>query len=184
MTDGLGHTTGGGQNTLALLSEAMAQSGPVLPQIASTGGMLSGTYCIVTEDGAGPIKAVIDPTGTGAFSKGTMLDVVTQVPGQNGNIAAPKKQKQQRSPWTRITRRAANVNENFPIQVAVPAGIKCTGTVAGQKNVCLVKLANMNKNGPFGGVVAVQMADAQAADAQAAAGKGTTAKGTAGQETA
>jgi hypothetical protein len=42
---------------------------------------------------------------------------------------------------------------------SVPAGTTCTGTVAGQSNVCLVKIANANKAGPFGGVVAVQMVD-------------------------
>lgn len=51
---------------------------------------------------------------------------------------------------------------------SVPAGTTCSGTMGGQSNVCLVKIANSNKAGPFGGVVAVQMADAGAAKPAAA----------------
>jgi hypothetical protein len=161
-TDGLGKTTGSGQNKVAMVSQAMALSGNTLPQVSSSGGTISGTYHIVTTDGAGPIKAVVDPTGTGKFSNGTLLDVVTQVPGKNGNIAAPK----QRSLWARalvgmgIMKRAANVNEDFPMKFSVPAGTTCSGQVAGQSNVCLVKIANSNPAGPFGGVIAIQMAGA------------------------
>lgn len=43
---------------------------------------------------------------------------------------------------------------------SIPAGTTCTGSMAGQSNVCLVKIANSNKAGPFGGVVAIQMAGA------------------------
>lgn len=159
-TDGLGKTTGSGANKVAMVSEAMALSGSTLPQVSSTGGTISGTYHIVTTDGAGPIQAIIDPTATGTFSNGTLLETVTQVPGKNGNIAAPK----QRSLWARtlvslgIMKRAANVNEDFPMSFSVPAGTTCTGTVAGQSNVCLVKIANSNPAGPFGGVIAIQMA--------------------------
>jgi hypothetical protein len=44
------------------------------------------------------------------------------------------------------------------VAFTVPAGTVCTGTVNGVNNVCLAKIANANKNGPFGGVVAFQMA--------------------------
>ena len=44
------------------------------------------------------------------------------------------------------------------MQFSVPAGTTCQGTVAGQQNVCFVKIANSNKAGPFGGVIAIQMA--------------------------
>jgi len=47
-----------------------------------------------------------------------------------------------------------------PFTVAVPAGTTCTGTVGGQSGVCLVKLANPNPAGPFGGVFAMQVASA------------------------
>jgi hypothetical protein len=42
--------------------------------------------------------------------------------------------------------------------VQIPAGTTCSGTVGGQANTCLVKIANSNPAGPFGGVVAIQMA--------------------------
>ncbi|KAK9780811.1 hypothetical protein AB5N19_07286 [Seiridium cardinale] len=162
-TDGLGKTNAGGQNKAADLSAAMAQSGSTLPQVSASGGSISGTFHVVTTDGAGPIKAVLDPTGTGSFSNGVMLDATTQVPGTNGNIKPSNK----RGLWTRamdsIMKRAANVNEDFPMAFSVPAGTTCTGSMAGQSNVCLVKIANSNKAGPFGGVIAIQMAGSAAA---------------------
>ncbi|KAH6680587.1 hypothetical protein B0J14DRAFT_578956 [Halenospora varia] len=168
-TDGLGKTKAGA-NTLAGMSAVMAQSGSTLPQV-SPGGSLSGTVHIVTTDGAGPYTAIVDPTGTGAFSTGTKAAVTQQVPGKNGNIAAPK----QRSfiPRTLVKmglmKRASNVNEDYPIAMTIPADTKCTGTVGGQSNVCLVKIVNPSGAGPFGGVVAMQMAgDATTGTAAAA----------------
>ncbi|KAK3392919.1 hypothetical protein B0H63DRAFT_443209 [Podospora didyma] len=168
-SDGLGRTMKNGKNKVAMLTSAMAQSGATLPQV-SDGGSLSGVFHIVTTDGAGPIQAVLDPTGTGKFSNGTLLKTLKQIPGKKGNIAAPK----QRSLWAGvlvgagIMKRAANVNEDFPMEFAVPAGTTCTGTVAGQTGVCLVKIANSNKAGPFGGVVAIQIASKKAAPTAAA----------------
>ncbi|KAI9640225.1 hypothetical protein NHQ30_011463 [Ciborinia camelliae] len=157
-TDGLGKTSAG-PNTMADMKNVMAMSGEMLPQV-SDGGDLMGTIHIVTTDGAGPYTAIVDPTGTGAFSQGTQAKVTTQVPGNRGNIAAPK----QRSLMMRslvgmgIVKRASNVNEDYPIKVSMPPGMACTGTVGGQSNVCLVKLANPSGAGPFGGVAAFQMA--------------------------
>jgi hypothetical protein len=158
-----------------MLSAAMAQSGSTLPQVSADGnGTLEGTFHIVTTDGAGPIQAVLDPTGTGKFSQGTMLKTVTQVPGNNGNIKPSNKKQQNRSLWERafggagIVKRAANVNEDFPMKFAVPAGTTCSGTVNGVSNVCLVKIANSNPAGPFGGVVAVQVAGQTATAAKRA----------------
>ncbi|KAH8672541.1 hypothetical protein BGZ60DRAFT_526852 [Tricladium varicosporioides] len=169
-TDGLGKTKAGA-NTLAGMSAVMAQSGTTLPQV-SPGGTLSGTVHIVTTDGAGPYTAIVDPTGTGAFSTGTKATVTQQVPGKNGNIAAPK----QRSfiPRTLVKmglmKRASNVNEDYPIAMTIPADTKCTGTVGGQSNVCLVKIVNPSGAGPFGGVVAMQMAGTAAAKRDAPVG--------------
>ncbi|KAB8295324.1 hypothetical protein EYC80_007226 [Monilinia laxa] len=53
-------------------------------------------------------------------------------------------------------KRATNINEVYPFTVAIPAGITCSGTVAGQSNVCMVKIVNPSKAGPFDGCVAVQ----------------------------
>lgn len=49
---------------------------------------------------------------------------------------------------------------DFPLVAAIPATQNCTGTVAGQDNVCLVRCQNDARAGPFGGVVPVQMAGA------------------------
>jgi Egh16-like virulence factor len=148
----------------------MAMSGSTLPQVSS-GGSISGTVHIVTTDGAGPDTAIVDPTGTGAFSTGTKMTVTQQVPGTKGNIAAPK----QRRFVTRmlvnmgIVKRASNVNEDYPFAATMPAGTTCSGTVAGQSGVCLVKIVNPSNTGPFGGVIAVQMAGANASTAAAPA---------------
>ena len=80
-TDGLGRTTGNGKNTVSMMADAMAASGSTLPQVSANNGSVSGTFHIVTTDGAGPLKAMVDATGTGAFSSGTEAEVVTQVPG-------------------------------------------------------------------------------------------------------
>ncbi|ESZ90779.1 hypothetical protein SBOR_8850 [Sclerotinia borealis F-4128] len=162
-TDGLGKTKTGA-NTMSDMTAVMAMSGSTLPQV-SDGGDLSGTIHIVTTDGAGPYSAIVDPTATGTFSEGTQAKVTTQVPGKKGKIAAPK----QRSIMMRslvnmgIVKRASNVNEDYPIKVAIPAGMTCTGTMGGQENVCMVKLANPSGAGPFGGVAAFQMASAATA---------------------
>lgn len=64
-----------------------------------------------------------------------------------------------------LMKRAANVNEDYPFAATIPAGTTCTGTVAGQSNVCLVKVVNPSGAGPFGGVVAIQMAGGAASSA-------------------
>lgn len=143
----------------------MALSGSTLPQV-SAGGSLSGTLHIVTSDGAGPYKAMINTDGTA--QSWTALDVVTQVPGNNGNI-----RKSEKRWWARalqsagIMKRATNINEDYPFKVAIPADTACTGTVAGQANTCIVKLVNPSNAGPFGGCVPVQMVGGNATAAAA-----------------
>jgi hypothetical protein len=172
MTDGLGKTKAG-PNTLEGMSAVVAQSGSTVAQV-SNGGSISGTMHIVTTDGAGPYTAVLDTTGTGAFSTGTKLDVTQQVPGNNGNIAAPKQRRFVPRMLVKmgLMKRASNVNEDYPFAATVPAGTTCTGTVGGQSGVCLVKIVNPSGAGPFGGVMAMQMAGGAAKSTTAAtAGK-------------
>ncbi|TVY29440.1 hypothetical protein LHYA1_G001884 [Lachnellula hyalina] len=168
-TDGLGKTKAG-PNTMADMTAVMAASGSTLPQV-SPGGSLAGTVHIVTTDGAGPYTAIVDPTGTGAFSQGTQCDITTQVPGTNGNIAAPKQRRFLPRMLVKmgIVKRASNVNEDYPIAISMPADMACTGTVGGQSGVCLVKIANPSGAGPFGGVVAMQVAGAASGNSTAAA---------------
>lgn len=62
------------------------------------------------------------------------------------------------------------------LTASVPAGQTCTGTVAGQENVCLMRCMNDANAGPFGGVVPFQMVQAGAnATAPAGAAGGAAA---------
>ncbi|KAH6854650.1 hypothetical protein B0I37DRAFT_36013 [Chaetomium sp. MPI-CAGE-AT-0009] len=196
LSDGLGRTAASGPNTIAMLIHAMRLSGTTLPQI-TPGGNLSGTFFVITTDGAGPIHAVLDPSATGKFSAGVPLPVVEQIPGGGGGgggedvgegaeaeagsefVSSRKpalpKESVGRSVWARVVgvvaetglgravrvwRRGApdRVNQGFEFVFAVPANTTCTGVVADMTGVCLVKIANANAAGPFGGVVPVQMA--------------------------
>ncbi|KAF3760909.1 hypothetical protein M406DRAFT_233452, partial [Cryphonectria parasitica EP155] len=154
--DACGKTEGQGTNDIeAGTQSAMALSGSTLPQV-SPGGSVSGTLHIVTSDGAGPYKAMVNADGTG--TTWTEMEVETQVPGTNGNIKKTEKRF-----WARalqavgIMKRATNINEDYPFKVNMPAGTSCTGTIAGQANTCIVKLVNPSNAGPFGGCVPVQM---------------------------
>ncbi|KJR81617.1 cell surface protein [Sporothrix schenckii 1099-18] len=171
-SNGLGRTTGQGKNTIDMVSQAQALSGGGdLPQVSADNGSLSGVFHIVTTDGAGPLKAVLDTTGTGNFADGALMDVTTQVPGTFGNIS-PSGNPIRRALVAMgvIAKRAANVNKDYPVAVAVPAGTTCTGTVNGQSNVCLAKIANSNPAGPFGGVVAFQVANGAASSTSSSSG--------------
>lgn len=116
--DDIGYTEdGSGNNQLEDLADAMALSGDTLPQV-SDGGSVTGTYHIVTTDGAGPVQALIDSTATGKWSEAADMTVTQQPAGENGNIEAPSERK--RSLWTRalvkmglLSKRADNVNEDY-----------------------------------------------------------------------
>ncbi|KAI3390669.1 hypothetical protein diail_8893 [Diaporthe ilicicola] len=176
-SNGLGKTTDTGKIQAAdvntLMQQVTAQAGSTLPQVNSS---LSGTWHVVTSDGFGQVFAVLDPTATGSFANGVPLTTTQDVPGNNGN--PPKgNNKYKKSVLRRlaestgiIAKRATNVNEDFPMAFSVPAGTTCSGTAGDQSNVCLVKIANKNGAGPFGGVIAIQMAGAGAAATPNAAG--------------
>ena len=101
---------GGANKVEAGTKKAMALSGNTLPQV-SQGGSVSGTLHIVTSDGAGPYKALLDTTGKGDFSKAVEMDVETQVPGKNGDI----KKSKTRAVLEKlgIYKRATNIDEDF-----------------------------------------------------------------------
>jgi len=162
---GCGRTKGAGDNTIeGGTKQAMALSGDTLPQV-SPGGEVSGTLHVVTTDGFGPYTALLDTTGTGDFSKAQKLTVTKNVAGTRGNgrkgVTGMQKLRS-------IFARATNVNEDFPIAATIPADAKCTGTVNGIPNVCMVKFINPSNAGPFGGCVPIQMVDKPAAGAPAA----------------
>ena len=92
------------------------------------------------------MTAAIDPTSGGtdesAFQPAQMIaDVPGTVAGLSGTTTT-----------------------DFPIKVQMPAGMACSGTVAGQSGVCVVRVKNSALTGPFGGS-AVFTQDAGAASA-------------------
>ncbi|KZL86093.1 cas1 appressorium specific protein [Colletotrichum incanum] len=137
--DTFGQTTGGGENDLEAGTKAiMAMTGDQLPQV-TPGSTLELTVHQVNADGGGPYDCMINSDATGA--QWTNINVPVTVPGQN-------------------SRNRAGAMTDFPIKAEIPADQACTGTVAGQANVCLVRCQNAARAGPFGGIVPVQMAQA------------------------
>jgi len=146
-----GETLGGGDNQLEAGTQAiMAETGDQLPQV-TPGGEVQMTLHQVNADGGGPYNCMINADGTG--QQWTDIQVTTTPPGRN-------------------SRNRQGESTDFPLVAAIPAAQSCTGTVAGQDNVCLVRCQNDARAGPFGGVVPVQMAAATGnATASAAAAR-------------
>ncbi|KAF2026456.1 hypothetical protein EK21DRAFT_92390 [Setomelanomma holmii] len=143
-----GETLGGGDNAInAGTAQVMQLNGGTLPQV-SAGGQIMMTVHQVNSDGAGPYKCMIDATGTG-----TNWQPITVTQNLQGNAQG---------------RNRATQMQDLPLTASIPAGQTCTGTVAGQSNVCMVRCENPARAGPFGGCVPVQMAAGAAAPAAAA----------------
>lgn len=108
----------------------------------------------VNSDGAGPYTCMINADGTGTSWEN--IQVTTNVEGNE-----------------RGRNRDGEMGD-FPLVASIPAGQNCTGTVAGEDNVCLVRCQNPARAGPFGGVVPVQMAGANGSNAGNATETGNT----------
>ncbi|KAI5861645.1 hypothetical protein GGS23DRAFT_575982 [Durotheca rogersii] len=158
--DTFGETIGAGNNNLEQGTQAiLAETGDQLPQV-TPGGQLTMTLHQVNADGAGPYSCMINDDGTG--QNWDDIQVTQSPPGEDS--------------------RDRNGNEtDFPLIAAIPANQECTGTVAGQSDVCLVRCQNGARAGPFGGVVPVQLASSTAA---ASASQGTTGATKAGSAAA
>jgi hypothetical protein len=108
-------------------------------------GTVKMTFHQVNQDGAGPLTASVDPTSGGtdpaAFQD---AQVTTNVPGIGiGGLSAAS-------------------TMDFPLAIQMPAGMTCSGSVAGASNVCVAKVQNSALAGPFGGsVVFTQSATAK-----------------------
>ncbi|KAI1268904.1 hypothetical protein F5Y18DRAFT_171373 [Xylariaceae sp. FL1019] len=160
MQDGLGETTASGNLKVSDLADTMALSGDTLPQVSDDGtGTIDGTWRIVTSDGTandkeGNLFAVLDTSGTGTFSQGTQLVATSSMVGHKGNVV------QRALKAMGIKKRATNVGADAAFSVKIPAGTQCSGSdsTSGQSNFCLLKVANNNNAGPFGGTVAFQIA--------------------------
>jgi hypothetical protein len=145
--DTCGETLGGGDNDIAAgTAQVMQLNGATLPQVTA-GGQVMMTVHQVNSDGAGPYTCMVDPTATG-----TNWQAATVTQNLPGNDRGRNRDTQM---------------QDLPLTVSMPAGMTCTGTVAGQSNVCMVRCQNPARAGPFGGCVPVQMAGAAAAAAPA-----------------
>ncbi|KAJ4011048.1 1,3-beta-glucanosyltransferase gas1 [Fusarium irregulare] len=136
----VGETLAGGDNNVEQGTvDIMEETGDQLPQV-SQGGSIEMTVHQVNSDGAGPYTCMINSDGTG--NSWENIPVTTNVEGND-----------------RGRNRDGEMGD-FPLVASIPAGQECTGTVAGENNVCLVRCQNPARAGPFGGVVPVQMTQA------------------------
>ncbi|KAK8209284.1 hypothetical protein IWZ01DRAFT_436307 [Phyllosticta capitalensis] len=103
----------------------------------SDNGEITLTYHQVNQDGAGPLKAEVDPTSGGTDPSAFKEAKVTQdVPGIGiGGLSG-----------------AAVMD--FPVKVQMPEGMQCQGKAGPAENVCIVRVRNNAAAGPFGGSAA------------------------------
>lgn len=152
----VGETIGAGTNDAESgTAKVMDLAGGTLPQI-TPGGSLQMTVHQVNADGAGPFKCMINSDGTAQSWEN--IQVTTNVAGNQRG------------------RNNAGSASDHPLVAAIPADQTCTGQVAGQDNVCMVRCQNPANAGPFGGVVPVQMANAAGAGNGTAPATGNTGK--------
>ncbi|KAF5638843.1 putative gEgh 16 [Fusarium sp. NRRL 25303] len=152
--DTVGETLSAGDNDIEQGTlDIMEETGSQLPQV-NPGGSLEMTVHQVNSDGAGPYTCMINADGTGTTWEN--IQVTTNVEGNE-----------------RGRNRDGEMGD-FPLVASIPAGQNCTGTVAGEDNVCLVRCQNPARAGPFGGVVPVQMASGNGGNAGNATETGNT----------
>ncbi|KAF5608182.1 gEgh 16 [Fusarium pseudoanthophilum] len=158
--DTVGETLAGGDNQIEQGTlDIMEETGSQLPQV-NPGGSLEMTVHQVNSDGAGPYTCMINADGTG--TSWDNIQVTTNVEGND-----------------RGRNRDGEMGD-FPLVASIPAGQECTGSVAGEENVCLVRCQNPARAGPFGGVIPVQMAQATGNSNNAGTGNGNNNAGNTG----
>lgn len=103
----------------------------------SDSGAVKMTFHQVNQDGAGPLTAMVDATSGGTDPAAFKTAAVTKnVPGIGvGGLSAAQ-------------------TTDFPVEMQMPAGMTCSGSVGGASNVCVAKLMNAAAAGPFGGSIA------------------------------
>ncbi|KAF5989162.1 putative gEgh 16 protein [Fusarium bulbicola] len=152
--DTVGETLSAGDNNIEQGTlDIMEETGSELPQV-NPGGSLEMTVHQVNSDGAGPYTCMINADATGTSWEN--IQVTTNVAGND-----------------RGRNRDGEMGD-FPLVASIPAGQNCTGTVAGEDNVCLVRCQNPARAGPFGGVIPVQMAQGNGGNAGNATETGNT----------
>lgn len=152
--DTVGETLSAGDNNIEQGTlDIMEETGTELPQV-NPGGSLEMTVHQVNSDGAGPYTCMINADGTG--TSWDNIEVTTNVAGNE-----------------RGRNRDGEMGD-FPLVASIPANQNCTGTVAGEDNVCLVRCQNPARAGPFGGVIPVQMVSGNGGNAGNATEAGNT----------
>ncbi|TQW00497.1 hypothetical protein V2A60_001576 [Cordyceps javanica] len=137
---GLGGGAGGTKSNFAaetmVADTAGTGSSQGLPT-SDSNGVVSMVYRQINQDGAGPLTAAVDGTSGGTDANAfQQAEVVKDVPGLGvGGLSLA-------------------TNTEFPLQVKMPAGMTCEGTVGGVQNVCIVRVRNSAAAGPFGGSAA------------------------------
>lgn len=117
--------SGSGNNQLTDITDAMAQSGSTLPQVSSSGGSINTTWHVVTDDGCGPVEALIDESASGKWSTAKSAAVTTDMPGSAGDCPSDLANDSGNENKVRralrrglekmglISKRAANVDKDF-----------------------------------------------------------------------
>ncbi|RVD82051.1 uncharacterized protein DFL_009894 [Arthrobotrys flagrans] len=109
--------------------------------IASAGGYLNITIFQINVDGAGPFRCGISANGDGNDFK-IVPDILRQAPGDRLGLFNENSQK------------------NVPLQVRIPADLKCTGEHGSKKTVCILRCQNPATNGPFGACIPFELKEA------------------------
>ncbi|KAF7542418.1 hypothetical protein G7Z17_g11590 [Cylindrodendrum hubeiense] len=101
---------------------------------ATDDGVVTLMYRQINQDGAGPLTADVDGTSGGSDAAAfKTAEVAQDVPGLGfGGLSLA-------------------TNTDFPVQVQMPQGMTCDGSVGGADNVCIVRVRNGAAAGPFGG---------------------------------
>jgi hypothetical protein len=98
-------------------------------QVSTSNGSVTGNWHVVTDDGCGPLQALVDSTASSKWSQATEADVTTTMPGTAGNCVSldsgddDKAEAENESTTSRVrralvkmglmTKRAQNVNKSF-----------------------------------------------------------------------
>jgi len=98
-------------------------------QVSSDNGSVTGNWHVVTDDGCGPLEALVDSTASSSWSTATNADVTTDMPGKDGNCVSldsgddQKTEAENETISSRVRRalvkmgvirkRAKNVNKSF-----------------------------------------------------------------------
>ncbi|KAK6517512.1 hypothetical protein TWF281_004164 [Arthrobotrys megalospora] len=97
----------------------------------------------VNADGAGPFRVNIDPNGDGNYPWGWRDNSEFDSLGANGPESV----------------RWDTVGQLHTIKWRVPKSLKCYGQSGNMKNICIIRIENTAKNGPFGGCLPIHITD-------------------------